>query len=137
MSSGVASPSSSPVDRHKIFNNLNRRRRARCVRFSRGDSVLARRGKGKPFTIPATVVESAGKGSWLLDTPSGRRVYNQFNLIASNSPILTPDYSEADAAYDSVQIPVSQVAPPTAAAETKTYNLRPRRLLRRPNYFQA
>ena len=130
------SPSSSPVNRRKVYNYLNRRRKARCVRYSRGDSVLARRGKGEPFTIPATVVKRAGRGSWLLDTPSGKRVYNQFNLIAPKSPAPAPDYSEEDAAYDSVQIPETRIPPP-AAAETKTYSLRPRHLLRRPNYFKA
>lgn len=42
---------------------------------------------------------------------------------------------EEDAAYDSVQIPVSP-APILTAASSKTYSLRPRHLRRFPNYFQ-
>lgn len=58
-----------------------------------------------------------GRNGIMASFPNGRRVYHQINLIASKTLVPNQsDYSEEDADYDFIQIPVSQVPASTATA---------------------
>lgn len=131
-----ANPKSKSRNYEKQYGDVNIRRNAKLINYKCGQNVMARKGKGSKFDLPGVIVANAGKGSWRIRTPQGIRTYNQFNLIPIKySTESDQNYvdEEAEDAYENVQAGV--VPEPTADVLSHQYNLRPRKNIKRPNFY--
>ena len=128
-----------PRNYMKVYDNKNQSRRAKVINFKIGEKVLARKGARAKFTTPAVILRNLGRGTYLIETSIGTRVYNQANL--TRAPAFFPDWQQMeleDSAYASVQVPTIPVQSPDAATGSpeSRYNLRPRHSVRKPDYFK-
>ena len=124
-----------------LYDRVNKRRKASTLDLGVGERVLLRQGRTSKFTTPATIVKRRGKGSWLVQTSRGLRTYNQYHIVRDPGP--TPDFrlvERQDAAYDSVQssdqsLRMEGIDSRSTSESTRRYNLRPRSLIKKPEFF--